>query len=273
MTVLNLKERLDIAIYACKSAGKAVLKIRNANLKTQTSGDQLKSEADQISDEIIKRVIGEKYPDDFIISEESDSHTLDFNQLENFWIIDPLDGTRSFHGGFSGFCVQIAFFYEKELKLGAVYSPAEDAIYWAVKNRGSYKNSQSKTIKLHVSNTLNSYIESKKAAGEVAKILEVIGTKNFIECGSYGLKLCKVAEGVADLFIKKHEFKIWDVAAGDIILSEAHGELRAWDGRKIGYLREFDYKNLIASSMQNLQLVLNKIKNLSREETFKHHKI
>lgn len=253
-----LEERLEHAITACKSAGKSLLAIRGTKLAAKLIGDQLKSEADMMADKLVKAVILDKYPGDLILSEETyDDEKNKFSRANKFWILDPLDGTKSFFEGFNGFCVQIAFFAEEKLQIGVVYSPSDNITYSAISKEGAFVQRSGKMKKLHTSDKLNTYIESRKARGKVSEILEEIGADRFLECGSYGLKICRVAEGIADVFLKDREFKIWDVAPGDLILSESGGRLTTWFGENINY-RNISFNNLLACSEKNNGLILSK---------------
>lgn len=254
------EEKLAVAIFACKSAGKALVALRGFDFEKKTVGDQLKSSVDLISDDIVKTIIYSKYPDDYILSEEGYRENHKGPRLNQCWILDPLDGTKSFIEGFDSFCVQVAFFDDYQVKLSVVYSPIEDVTYWALANGGSYKEQKSREERIYASRKLLSYIESKRAKGKSAKILKAIGASNFIECGSYGLKICRVAEGKADVFIREHSFKIWDVAPGDLILSEANGKLTDWSGKSLNYFSKKDFGTLLASSQENNQLILDEIK-------------
>ncbi len=249
---------LEIAIEACKLAGSKLIEIRRDKHRIKIDGDQLKTSADTLSDNLIRRVIQDKRPGDFILSEETYNQT-GTSQFDHFWIVDPLDGTKSYIEGFQGFCVQIAYFSDMAVKVGVVYSPSDDTTYWATENGEAFKEFKNRTIKIKVSDEIKTYIESKKATNKVARILSVIGAAEFVECGSYGLKLCRVAEGKADVFIKEHNFKIWDVAPGNLILSEAGGILTTWSGEAINYRGKFDYKNLLACSRKNSSSILSKI--------------
>jgi 3'-phosphoadenosine 5'-phosphosulfate (PAPS) 3'-phosphatase len=82
----------------------------------------------------------------------------------------------------------------------------------------------------------------------------------FIECGSIGLKICRVADGSADVFAKELTFKLWDVAPGDLILREAGGRLGLWTGEAIPFnTKQVYFENLLAAPSGLFELVMEEL--------------
>jgi len=69
-----------------------------------------------------------------------------------------------------------------------------------------------------------------------------------LECGSIGLKICRVADGQADVYAKNITFKLWDAAPGEVILNEAGGKLGLWNGSQIPYHKPEVYFNKIVAA-------------------------
>ncbi len=258
-TKKDLKGRLKTAIYVCQSAGKALMALRDLDLPLKMVGTQLKSTADIAADKWIRTIIESIYPNDYIISEETDNKIRSY-KLDKFWVLDPLDGTKSYHGGYNGFCVQIAYVDNKQIQIAVVYWPVKNKTYWAIKDQGSYVEFKRKTTKLMVSKKRKIYIDSHRARGRCLKIIQELGTDKFMELGSYGLKICNIAEGKADIFIKNVPSMIWDIAPGSLILSEAGGTLTTWKGE--AFVNPFKDKltTLLVSSKDNHKEFLDKIK-------------
>jgi len=81
----------------------------------------------------------------------------------------------------------------------------------------------------------------------------------YLESGSIGLKICMVAQGVADLFVKDVTVRDWDVAAPHLVLSEAGGVLRRFDGQEFELAGSFEKLGLIAAASQALQAHVNEV--------------
>src|SRR5262249_4365491 len=93
-------------------------------------------------------------------------------------------------------------------------------------------------------------------------------TKNgatFVELGSIGLKICRVADGSADVFLKRLVFKLWDVAPGALILSEAGGTLGLWDGSAIPFGgQQVHFRDLLATTREDFARIAKDVSLLSQ---------
>lgn len=251
----QLKKRLEVAISACESVGKALLSFRASKglpeAKKQKDG-QLKSPIDKSCEGWIIPLLESHFPEDSILSEERYTAEKKFILSPSYWLVDALDGTRSFYEGYDGFCVQLAFIENAEPKVAVVVAPVFDATYWAISGQGAHLRSNGKIQRLSAkprSDSVITYIDNHLAKGRVAEILRSLGADKFFESGSIGLKICRVAEGKADVFLKAVEFKTWDTAPGDLILKEAGGKLTLWNGKAVDYSgRQLYFKNFIATS-------------------------
>ena len=131
-----LEKELEIAIKAATLASKRIMEIYLGGFHVETkSDDSPVTEADKASERIILSLLKEHFPQDAILSEESDD---DLSRLSNprVWIIDPLDGTKDFVKKDGEFAVNIALSVNNEIALGLIATPNEDKIYYAVKGEG-----------------------------------------------------------------------------------------------------------------------------------------
>lgn len=263
----HLKQRLEFATAVCQSVGQAILEFRKHHFLSKSffkSGEQLKSPVDFAADSWIISMIKTYYPKEEILSEENYEKNKYFKSVKNFWLVDPLDGTASYCNGYDGFCTQMAYIENGKPVIGVVYAPTTNSVYWSVIEKGSYLKNKNKVKKLNLRKKgfPKSYIDNQPAKGSVLKILKEMKINRFLEMGSFGLKICKIAEGKAGIFLKPVEFKIWDIAPGDLILREAGGKLTLWDGDNIDYSgKKIYYKNLVASSCIYHKKIINIIKN------------
>lgn len=212
---------------------------------------QLKSEADLIAETLIMRGLRGLTPTLPVVSEEDlSSHAVD--RLARYWLVDPIDGTASFCGGYAGFVTQIALMEGARPLLGAVYAPALDLMYLAEQGAGASANGNRLTLDWQGGDVVltDNYPEPRG----ISKLLyEQLPCAGYLESGSIGLKICRVADGQADLFVKDVTVRGWDLAPGHLILQEAGGVLTDLCGRGIDYGGDMDQSGgLIAAASSTL---------------------
>lgn len=250
----DFEHRLAFAKTIARAAGETLLAIRDAGLPRHEEGDQLKSAADRAAQALLTALLAEHYPGEAIVSEESDSNDLSaLKKNKPCWIVDPLDGTRSYHDGFDGFCVQLAYIEKRIVQVGVVYQPVTRVMYWAVRGKGAFLEEKKKRVRLplRITRKTKTYIDSRPAKGNAQKVLDALGIKKFLECGSFGIKLCKIAEGAADIFLKDAAFKLWDVASAEAIFHETKNKMTLWNGKEVRYDGTMlGGENLLAASVR-----------------------
>lgn len=154
-----------------------------------------------------------------ILSEENQSIPYSKRQKwEYYWCIDPIDGTKEFINKTNEWTINIALIHKNTPILGVVYAPALNILYSAYKNQ-AYKNQSPLTIhtnqqdfvivasKSHLSMQTEQYINQIKTPQN----------KKLISIGS-SLKLCLVAEGIAQIYPRLSPTMEWDTAAADAIV-------------------------------------------------------
>ena len=200
---------------------------------------------------MVKAALNECFGNPIVISEECFT-SLD-KRPENYWLIDPIDGTASWYNGFQGFVTQAALIHNGFPVYGVVYAPVFGNIWSAHKGRGAFLNGQQlPSLLSHDQLTLiDNYPEPRHIAHLIFDALKI---QNYIECGSLGLKACFVADGRADIFIKDILFRDWDIAAADVILTELGGILSDLSGNPIIYNEVHEKKNgLMVVGQKKLQ--------------------
>jgi 3'(2'), 5'-bisphosphate nucleotidase len=182
-----------------------------------------------------------------MLSEESTIFDYEERQhWQQFWLIDPLDGTKEFISGNGEFTVNIALIVEQTPVFGVVYAPVPDVMYFGFDN-GSYKvekaseRSQAElsleailltAVKLPCSNTSTFTVVASRSHlnKETADFIENLKLKHGkiskITKGS-SLKLCAVAEGSANMYPRIGPTMEWDIAAGHAVLKFADGSVKA----------------------------------------------
>ncbi|MFN8249451.1 MAG: inositol monophosphatase family protein [Ferruginibacter sp.] len=195
--------------------------------------NNLVTEADHASEKAIIDVIHSRFPDHFILSEE----TGEIKSTSNYkWIIDPIDGTVNFANGIPICCVSVAVEKDGLMILGAVYNPIIGEFYFAEKGNGAYLNDK----RIHVS-TKEEILKSCLVTGFPYTYLDMPnGPIQVFEklirrgipvrrLGSAAIDLCWVAAGRFDGFYE-HNLQAWDSAAGFLLVEEAGGKVTDFTG-------------------------------------------
>ena len=177
-----------------------------------------------------------------IISEEISN--LDYKvrrKWKKYWVIDPIDGTKEFIKKSTDYTINIALCEGDEPIFGLVSCPANNDIYYAFKNKGAFLNNAKIATSKGSQNKIKRVVSSKSHMNEdTANYIEGL-RKNFdIELKNYGssLKICKVAEGEADIYPRFGPTMEWDTCAAQIILEEAGGKFTSVDGKRVIYNKE-----------------------------------
>lgn len=232
---MNLIQVCKDLQYISREAGAAILQIfENQSLwRIETkSDDSPLTVADTTSNQIICQFLQEKYPQIPIISEENAEIDYSIRQkFESFWLIDPLDGTKEFVARNPEFSVNIALIHNQEVIAAAVFLPATDKMYWASLNNGAFLTEKQNTLRLQSPAFSLSQPKLRVARSRmhhnqptqnfIAQLLEpqevIIGAS---------LKFLQIAEGNIELYPRLgSQMKEWDVAANQIIVEEAGGQV------------------------------------------------
>ncbi len=234
--------KIELIIDLCLQAGGAILDIYNNpdcyDVKEKQDQSPL-THADLASHDIIEKGLAALTPDIPILSEESGSYAQ-YNVRKNwqqFWLVDPLDGTKEFIKRNGQFTVNIAFIQNNKPIAGVVYAPVLKTVYYGEQGKGAFKrvannspielpmvDATGKVLKVVVSNSHLSdkavqYIDQLKR--EKQQSIETV------RMGS-SLKLCLVAEGKADQYPRLGPTMEWDTAAAQAIVEAANKTVSVW---------------------------------------------
>jgi myo-inositol-1(or 4)-monophosphatase len=201
----------------------------NLYIETKSSEIDLVTEIDKVSEEFFLRQIGKKYPEHGIFSEESgEKENL---ESEYRWIIDPLDGTTNFAQGLPIFSISVALQYRKETVLGVIYVPMLDLLFEAIKGKKAFMNGKKITVgaKSNMKECLLStgfpYDQSPGPNNNSVYFSHFVPRARGIRrLGSAAYDLANVAAGIFDGHWELN-LKLWDVAAGILLVEEAGGEV------------------------------------------------
>lgn len=146
------------------------------------------------------------------------------------WVIDPIDGTHNYVRGYPGFCVSIGLVVAGESVLGVIYDEVEDAVYWAVRGHGAWRDEQrlrrsAPRAMAHALIGTNFTADSARSDRDQRVFIELSRRSAGVRASGAACRdFCHLAAGRSDLFWQ-FGLKAWDVAAGIVIAREAGCEV------------------------------------------------
>ena len=198
-----------------------------------------------VSNYILKALQSELGNEKFdYISEETYRNQDGINDSEWVWIIDPLDGTKDFINKTGEYAIHIALVRNNRPELALVAIPETQKLYYAIKGSGTYVENIDGNIKsLRVSESDNprdlTLVASRNHRNKKLNyLLEKLRFKNQKSVGSIGGKIVAIIEQKADIYISlsgKSAPKDWDIAAPELILTEAGGKFTHFDTTPLQY--------------------------------------
>jgi 3'(2'), 5'-bisphosphate nucleotidase len=223
--VLNTIE-LEKIVEIASNAGDAIMEIYKQDFEVEFKDDNSPlTQADLKSNEIICKSLTSLYPNIPILSEENIEVDYEVRKSwEYYWCIDPIDGTKEFVKKNDEFTVNIALIHKGTPVLGVVYAPALNEMYKAKKGEGSYKNNEK--LPLFINNNpkekLTVVASKSHLSLETQKFIDSLETKEVVQVSKgSSLKLCMVAQGIADIYPRLAPTMEWDTAAADAIVRES----------------------------------------------------
>ena len=220
-----------------REAGKAILDVYNqaAPIDVDTkSDDSPVTKADIAAHKIIEKGLLALTPDIPILSEEGGLAPFDERKGWNeYWLVDPLDGTKEFLNKNAEFTVNIALIRGNEAVLGYVFVPVLDKLYFGGPEFGSFKTDKGGSTeltaqKLSLGGELKVVGSRRHGAEALDRMLDAI-SEDFSEISRVNmgssLKICACAEGGADWYPRLALTSEWDTAAAHAVLSGAGGEI------------------------------------------------
>ena len=245
--LLELSEEVsEIALKASEAVMDVYLRKEIAQEKKE-DGSPL-TEADLASHRIIIEGLNNLNLKFSVLSEEDELSSK--MGCETFWLIDPLDGTKEFLNKNGDFTVNIALIEKGSPKLGVVSAPAKGELFKGILGIAAYKikDGRQKEIKTKAINQdlITVTVSRSHQTEKDKKFLEIISKRfkevEIIEAGS-SLKLCRVAEGLADIYCRMGPTFQWDIAAGQAVAEAAGGMLKRLDGDNFQYIYDSEKKN------------------------------
>jgi myo-inositol-1(or 4)-monophosphatase len=206
----------------------------------------LVTEVDKKSEELIVGGLATVFPDHDFLAEEN---LYSDRSASHKWIIDPLDGTTNFAHGFPWFAVSMALEVEGEVVLGVIYHTMMDEMFSAIKGEGAWLNgspiavSSRSPLRCSLLATGFPYDSATDRENNFAHFANFqMGGRGIRRAGAAALDLAYVAAGRLDGFWES-KLKPWDVAAGQLLVTEAGGRVTGFEGEPYSV-----YSNRIVAS-------------------------
>ena len=243
--------QINLITRACIKASKSLIRdfgeIENLQVSSKAPGDFVSS-ADKRTEKILIEELQKAHPDYGIISEECGF--INKSNINNRWIIDPIDGTINFLNGVPQFAISVGYEEDQEIKCGVIFNPITNEMFFAEKGNGAYLNNSRIRVsnKKKISEALLvtggpkqvSNIKDKIFSEYITVSKKVLNVRKF---GSASLDMAYVASGRFDGYWQR-ELNYWDIAAGIIIIKEAGGFVSFFDVDKNNPIK----KNIIAAN-------------------------
>jgi myo-inositol-1(or 4)-monophosphatase len=229
----TISEYQTVCEKAVLAAGDVLLEHSGRVEAREKGPSDLVTEADLASQECVRRIVLSAFPDHCLLGEEGPR--ADTPRAEYRWIVDPLDGTTNYVHGIPFFNVSLALERNGELLVGAVYNPVSRECFTAAAGGGAFLNGRPiKTSKVRelsgaVAAVGLPYTIHRDSPDLLVFLEATFACQSIRRTGSAALNMAYVAAGRFDVFWS-YSTKIWDVAAGALLLREAGGTLTATDG-------------------------------------------
>ncbi|VEG90205.1 inositol monophosphatase [Legionella spiritensis] len=237
-----LQQELDLAIALCREAGSVAQEIRSKgyDVREKENHHGPVTEADLAANTLLLQGIARFFGNDTIVSEEAPVVGA-VDARHRVWFLDPIDGTREFIAGREDWSVMVGLAIQGRPRLGVVFQPDTDCLYFAVHGCGAFRvvSGETTRLKVRVVTDIEKAIliqSHSHWSQEVEEFAGKLGITQTIKYGSLGLKLALIAAGKADLYCNfSRRCHLWDLCGPEMILSEAGGRVLSVSGNDMLY--------------------------------------
>ena len=253
----EIKKIVENLITTFLSAGEICLQLREKGLTKKIKSDNTPvSNGDIKVNEILTKKLSELTPNIAIVSEENSAHKDDKN-LKNFWLIDPIDGTKVYIAGGNEYTLNAGLIINNHPAIGVIGVPKKNEIFYSFGKNNSYLFQSDKVQSLNCKKKtpkgeILALTNHKNPPKIILEKLKEYGVTSFRKLSS-SYKYCLIAKGDYDLYIDKVRANEWDDAAGHAIAESAGAIVTSLDLEMFKYGKE-DYKNpsLLIKRAENL---------------------
>lgn len=246
-----LEAELDLLRNAASEAGRIAMGFfRQSPEVWFKGGNSPVSEADYAADHYLRETLTAARPGYGWLSEET-ADSPDRLGARRTFVVDPIDGTRGFVEGRTAWCVSVAIVEDGRSLAGVLECPAREETYWAVMGGGAFLNGQPLTVR--------DPGERIRIAGPKPMIDRMPGQDRLDReayIPSLAYRVAMIAKGALDATFVKPNAHDWDIAAAELILTEAGGELLDRHGDRLAFAgRDIVHGALMAGSGSLLEVM------------------
>ena len=228
-------KELQAALEAAQAAAVVIRSLYQQNLRITTKADATPvTEADVRSEEAIRAILTERFPSYGFYGEETGQHAMN---AENVWLVDPIDGTKSFVRECPFFSTQIALMRAGRMVLGVSSAPAYDELAWAEEGEGAWLNDKkiqvSRIVELRSAIVSSGNLKTLARSAQWGRYGELIGKVSRIRGYGDFVHYHLLARGSLDVVIES-DVNILDIAALTVLVREAGGTFTDLQGAEVG---------------------------------------
>jgi len=209
------------------------------------------TEADIEMQKAMDVALKKHYPNILLLSEEltEPEQISVLNSNQDYWCLDPVDGTNNYHCTLPLFSVSLALISQNQIVLAIIYDPMRDEFFSAIKGQGMWINGQ-KASRPKQPNTLKqsiAFVDFKRLSNPIKLSLVQQGPyKSQRNVGSCALEWAWLAAGRVQLLLHGKE-KYWDYAAGVLLTEEAGGKSQTLEAEAV-FNQSLDSRSVVAAS-------------------------
>lgn len=231
----NLKPTLGQVMTLMRQVAQAEITPRYLRVAhTHKNDGSLFTEADAATQKVLETALPDIIASPVLGEEmiEAEQRAAWMAGENGLWCIDPIDGTSNFVAGIPYFAISIAWLKNGQRQLGVVYDPIADECFYAARGQGAFLDGEPLPIRTPVTELRRAMagIEPKRLPEDlIAKLVAEPPYASLRNFGASALDWCYTAAGRFDVYVHGKQ-KLWDYAAGALILEEAGGKLSCLDG-------------------------------------------
>jgi 3'(2'),5'-bisphosphate nucleotidase len=231
----NIRERGHLALTISFHAATIAMEYFGKAQQWDKADSSPVTEADIAIDKYLQEQIKLTFPQDGILSEETESCDSRF-ESDFTWIIDPIDGTKEFIRQSPEFCVMIGLCYKGEAVFGVIHIPVTGEVFYGGEEFGITLKKSSTNCELPKERVKGSAVLiSRSHRADLVMPFVKANNLHGIPCGSSGVKACRLIDDTAQTYIHATIIHEWDTAAADALVRAAGGYFTDLNGDKIIY--------------------------------------
>jgi 3'(2'), 5'-bisphosphate nucleotidase len=237
---MNDDALMSLASALALEAGAAILAVRRRGFDVVRKEDRSPvTEADHAAESIIVAGLRQAAPGIPVVAEEETAAGREAEPTAEYWLVDPLDGTREFAAGNDEFAVNIGLIRNGRPVLGVVAIPAAGELFGGIVGRGAWKRvgSAETVIGARLPPDEGLTVLASRYHGNSTRLDDFLRDKRVAKLINFGssVKFCRLAEGIADLYPRFGRTMEWDTCAPQAVLEAAGGTVRTMEGEELRY--------------------------------------